>query len=178
VKKVICAVMACLLLSAYGSLRPSLSGGEGVIIDWVDFIKINNKEYNAVYGGVIANLRFVCKKLAQFSLGWPSRLPNSEWRCSILGKGAGIYSVKSAPTRIAVKDKRAISRYTLYYAVDDTGCKWHFKHIPQEQIKKNRALLPDFYRERYGEEVFINRLNEKQDIIQFVSLLNEGPCFN
>ena len=53
--------MICLLLSAGGSLRPSLSGGEGTIIDKVDFIKINNKEYNAVYGGVIANLRLVEK---------------------------------------------------------------------------------------------------------------------
>lgn len=98
-----------------------------------------------------------------------------------LETGAEIYSVKSAPTCIAVKDKRAISRYTVYYAVDDIGCTWHFKHISQEQIKKNRALLPDFYRERYGEEVFINRLKEKQEIIQFISLLNLGkvmPCFN
>jgi len=48
VKKVKCIVMICLLLSAYGSLWPSLSSDEGVIIDWVDFIKIKNKGCNAV----------------------------------------------------------------------------------------------------------------------------------
>lgn len=176
-KKVAYAIMICLSLSACEGLQAVMKGRE-TIIDWVDFIKIHNREYNGIPTGVIASPRYIGRKIGtvQFKVSDNVTDPNYRIRngdAAFWEKGTEIYAVKSAPALIAIKDKSAVNGYRVYYDVDEMEYGWHFKHMPQKQVRKIE-LYYVAYVENGVQRRLIDRLEDEQQILQFIDLLNTG----
>jgi hypothetical protein len=144
-------------------------------IDWVDFIKLNDKEYNGIYSGVIADPALVCKEIGVVTFKVADNVTSPHYQtkngdAAFWEKGTKIYCVRNTPSLIAVKDQNEINGYRVYYSVTDHEYQWHYKDVPKDKIRKI---------EIYGRHhQLLTLVDQENDIKNFVALLDQDEVKN
>lgn len=115
--------------------------GQNTIIDWVDFIKWDGKEYDGIYSGVITDEKYIGKKLGEVKFKVADNVSDLEYKtkdgdAAFHEKGTEIFTIKGLPNLIAVKSDRNINGYALYYSRDEEKDKWHFQDMPIEKVNR------------------------------------------
>ncbi len=145
-------------------------------IDWVDFIKLDGKEYDGIYTGVIANPTDIGEAVGEVQFKVADQVTNPHYKikdgdAAFWEKGTKIYAVKNEESLRAVKDENEINGYRLYHVREDgKGQSWHFKDMPQEKVKK----IELYERDAAGTYDLLQQLTERKEMDEFLSLLNRG----
>lgn len=168
--KKICILFICVLfLVSCNSISQPFSH---TIIDWVDFVKINGKEYDALYSVIIADPRNIGEKIGEVKFKVSDNVSNPSYRtkdgdAAFWNKGTEIFSVLDREDLIAIKDESIVNGYRIYYSrSEDSNFNFHYKDINLETI--NKIELYD------GNTILINTLEDEKDINDLLSILNEG----
>lgn len=168
--KKICILFICLLfLVSCNSISQPFSH---TIIDWVDFVKINGKEYDALYSVIIADPKNIGEKIGEVKYKVSDNVSNPSYRtkdgdAAFWNKGTEIFSVIDREDLIAIQDKSSVNGYRIYYSrSEDSNFNFHYEDINLETI--NKIELYD------GNTILINTLEDEKDINDLLSILNEG----
>lgn len=168
--KKICILFICLLfLVSCNSISQPFSH---TIIDWVDFVKINGKEYDALYSVIIADPKNIGEKIGEVKFKVSDNVSNPSYRtkdgdAAFWNKGTEIFSVIDREDLIAIQDKSSVNGYRIYYSrSEDSNFNFHYEDINLETI--NKIELYD------GNTILINTLEDEKDINDLLSILNEG----
>jgi hypothetical protein len=111
------------------------------MIDWVDFIKWEDIEYNGIYSGVLADKKFIGEKLGTVKYKVADNVTNPNYKirngdAAFHEKGTEIFTIHGQPNLIAVEDASQINGYRVYYSRDATEQQWHFKNVPLDKVNK------------------------------------------
>lgn len=163
-----------LLLLLLTGCRPSAFGGQS-IIDWVDFIKFDGKEYLGIHSGVLADTNDLGEKIGtvKFKVADNVRNPNYKTKdgdAAFHEKGTEIFQIKNQPHLIAVKDTQAMNGYRVYFSNDDIDYEWHFKDMPIEKVKAIEIYRVD----SPEKEKKISALTNIEDVSNFLAILMES----
>ncbi|MBV7508674.1 hypothetical protein KW850_26010 [Bacillus sp. sid0103] len=115
--------------------------GQRSVIDWVDFIKWDDKMYEGIYTGIIADQKFIEKKLGEVKFKVADNVSDLEYKikngdAAFHEKGTNIYTIKGEPNLLAIKTAGAINGYNLYYARDEEKFHWQFQDMPLEKVNR------------------------------------------
>lgn len=167
--------MLSLLIVLLAGCQRSIFGGSHTIIDWVDFINWDDKEYNGIYTGVLADDSYVGKQIGTVKFKVADNVTNPSYKtkngdAAFHEKGTEIYAVEGEDDLIAVKDERSINGYRVYYSVENTGYTWHYKDIPVNEVKKVEIY------EAYTPEgsIRIAEIIDLADISRFLDILKNS----
>jgi hypothetical protein len=175
-RKWICAaavVVALLLGGCSDSDADSIHGN--AIIDWVDFVKLNEYTYTGLFDGVIKNPLDVTDEVAgevKFKVG--DVVTNPKYRtkpgdAAFLAIGTKLYRVKGFEPNelIAAKEERLIGGYRLY--AEENFAKTlqlNYKDVPKDKVERVELY-------RLG-EVEAYRTLTGSDQERFIQLLDSG----
>lgn len=150
------------------------------IIDWVDFVKIDDVQYEAIYSGVIADPDNIGEEIGEVAFKMDQHITDASYKvknndASYLEIGTKIFSVKDEPSFVAVQDHEEINGYRLYQAQGETTHdQWTFTLIDQKEIKKLEIYqgytAPDLH------EAYTNA-EEIMQIIEILEEAEEKPSF-
>jgi hypothetical protein len=131
-KKWIFLCAMCLLLTACGSQ---------VIIEWVDLIKWDGKQYEAVYEVALADRSFIDKEIGEVNFKVADQIKRTSYRfkdgdAAFHEKGTKLYAIKGLDDAIAVEDQSVINGYRIYMVRDEAPPRRHFDQVPLAQVKK------------------------------------------
>ncbi|MGG3891553.1 hypothetical protein [Metabacillus fastidiosus] len=164
-------ILLLLLLSGCQTARTE----SHTTIDWVDFIKLENTEYNVVYNGVIADEQYISEKLGEVNFKVSDNVTDPRYKikngdAAFYEKGTEIYGVKDKQHLIAVKEPPEINGHRIYFARDRSEDEWHFKNMPIEKVKRveiYHTALP-------GENKKITELTSLKVINQLLHILKKS----
>ncbi|MFC5605066.1 hypothetical protein [Sporosarcina koreensis] len=169
------------ILLVVSGCRPSAFGGQ-VVIDWVDFIHIDGKEYDGIHSGVLADESFVGDKVGTVKFKVADNVKNTSYKirdgdAAFHEKGTEIFQIKDHPHLIAVKNDRAINGYRVYFSRDnDIEYHWNFKDMPIEKVERIEIYQTD----PPAGNIMISKLTKDEDVNSFLQLLvnsEENPNF-
>lgn len=111
------------------------------IIDWVDFIKWDNKSYEAVYDAVLTDESYIGEAIGTVTFKVADNVTNSNYKtkngdAAFHEKGTVFFAVKGEPDLLAVKDDEEIGGYRIYYTRDAGKYRWRFQDMPLENVKR------------------------------------------
>jgi hypothetical protein len=172
----ICAaalVVSLLLGGCSGSDAESIHGN--AIIDWIDFVKLNEYTYTGLFEGVIKDPLDVTDEVVgevKFKVGDVVTNPNYRTKpgdAAFLAIGTKLYRVKGFEPNelIAAAEERQIGGYRLY--AEDSFAKtlrMNYKDIPKDRVER-----VELYRQG---EVKAYRTLTGSDQEQFIQLLDSG----
>ncbi|MDF2065178.1 hypothetical protein [Bacillus sp. Cr_A10] len=169
--KKICILLICsLIMVSCNSISQPFSH---TIIDWVDFVKINGKEYEALYSVIIADPKNIGEKIGEVKFKVSDNISNPSYRtkdgdAAFWNKGTEIFSVIDREDLIAIQDKNSINGYRIYYSrSEDSNFNYHYKDINLESINKIELY-------EGNNPILINSLEDETEINDLLSILNEG----
>jgi hypothetical protein len=147
------------------------------VIDWVDFIKLNGKEYSSIPELVIADPSKVKGLIGTVKFKVSDNVTNPNYRikegdAAFLDEGTKIFAIDGYPTHtfVAVKDDNLVHGFRVYFAREDVEqFKWHFKDVSKEKVKK----IEIYYNEDYKRNKFIKTL-EGSSVDEFFAVLDRG----
>ena len=89
------------------------------VIDWVDFVKWDGKQYESIYQGVIADEEKIGEKIGEVKFTVAGNIKKTSYKikdgdAGFLEKGTKLLSVNDEPDLIAVKSANAINGYKIY----------------------------------------------------------------
>ncbi len=151
------------------------------IIEWVDFIVLDGKEYNGIHSGVLADKHYVGEKIGTVKFKVADNVTNHRYKirngdAAFHKKGTEIFEIKDHPYLIAVKNTDSINGYSVYFSRDDIEYQWHFKDMPIEKVK-----LIEIYQANPPEgNKMISELTKNEEVKSFLQLLvnsEENPSF-
>ncbi|WP_252501761.1 hypothetical protein [Sporosarcina sp. Marseille-Q4943] len=169
-----------LILLLLSGCRLSAFGGQ-VVIDWVDFIHLDGKEYNGIHSGVLADESFIGEKVGTVKFKVADNVKNPSYKirdgdAAFHEKGTEIFQIKDHPHLIAVKDTHSVNGYRVYFSRDDIKYQWHFRDMPLEKVERIEVYQTD---PPAGNQL-IFELTKSEDIKGFLQLLvdsEENPNF-
>ncbi len=134
-------LLVTLLLTSCNSM--SLNPSTHSVIEWIDFVNIQGKHYQAIYSGVISDQGWIGKEIGEVSFKVADHVhdPNYQLKdgdAAFWEKGTKIYEIKNRPNLIAVNDKEMIHHYRLYYT-EDSGNEeysWHYQDLEKDRVAK------------------------------------------
>jgi hypothetical protein len=178
-KKVL-SMFVILVLIIISGCRYAPFGSQSVI-DWVDFIKWNGKEYDGINTAVLADEKYLGEKLGEVKFKVADNVTNPHYKirngdAAFHEKGSEIFSIKGQQQLIAVKSSREINRYEVYFSRNETDYKWHFKDLQIEKV--NRIELFQSYTPNGNKQIL--ELNDPYKINDFLDILKtseENPKF-
>lgn len=144
------------------------------IIDWVDFVNVDGKQYEAVYTAVISDPANIGEKVGEVKFKVADNVSNPRYRvkdgdAAFWEKGTEIYRVQDRKDLIAIPDESEINGYRIYYSnSDENNFNYHYKDINLEAINK-----VEIYEDHYKPQL-INALVNEQEIAEIIAILNEG----
>ncbi|WP_217585873.1 hypothetical protein [Lentibacillus saliphilus] len=145
------------------------------IIDWVDFVKINDIQYHASYSAVIADETFIGEKIGEVAFNVDDNITNPSYDikngdAAYLEEGTNLYLVKAMPGYIAVKDPYKINGYKLYLNKDyvSRDVPLHFKNIDMTTVTKIEIY------DGAREPQLLNALSDQEDVSALVDILANG----
>ncbi|MED4452622.1 hypothetical protein [Metabacillus fastidiosus] len=144
-------------------------------IDWVDFIKLENTEYNVVYNGVIADEKYISEKVGKVNFKVADNISDPGYKikngdAAFHEKGTEIYRVKDKQYLIAVKEPHEINEYRIYFARDKMEDEWHLKNMPMEKVKR----VEIYHTTLSGENKKITELTSLEEINQLLYILKKS----
>lgn len=149
-----------------------VSCGSQTIIDWVDFVKINGKQYDAVYTAVISDSANIGKKVGEVKFRVADNVSNPSYRikegdAAFWEKGTEIYNVKDREGLIAIPDETEINGYRIY-KTEENNLNYHYKDIALETINKVEIYEGDY------EPQLTRTIVSEQEVTEIIAILNEG----
>ncbi|MUV37679.1 hypothetical protein JNUCC1_01485 [Lentibacillus sp. JNUCC-1] len=148
---------------------------EHVIIDWVDFVKLNDVQYEASHTSVITDPSFVGEKIGDVTFNVDDNISNTRYTikngdAAYLEKGTLVYQVNDMPGYAAVPDEYEISGYRLYSGGEagENDMPQHFSDLTAESVKKIEVYMIE------GKPKLVNTLSEEAGVSKFMSLLDSG----
>lgn len=168
------------ILLVVSGCRPSAFGGQ-VVIDWVDFIRLDGKEYDGIHSGILADESFVGEKIGTVKFKVADNVKNPSYKirdgdAAFHEKGTEIFQIKEHPHLIAVKDTRSINGYRVYFSSDDIEYHWNFKDMPLEKVE----IIEIYQTDHPAGNKLISKLTKGEDVNSFLQLLvdsEENPNF-
>ncbi|MFB3167142.1 hypothetical protein P5G62_008465 [Neobacillus sp. 179-C4.2 HS] len=170
-----------LLLIVLTGCRTTPFGGHAVI-DWVDFIKWEDIEYNGIYSGVLADEKFIGEKLGTVKYKVADNVTNPNYKirngdAAFHEKGTEIFTIHGHSNLIAVKDASQINGYSVYYSRDATEQQWHFKNVPLDKVNKIEIYQPYTSEGNLLLSTYTN-LEELKHILELLKNSEESPNFS
>jgi hypothetical protein len=163
-----------LLLIVLTGCRSTPFDGHSVI-DWVDFIKWEDIEYNGIYSGVLADEKYIGEKLGTVKYKVADNVTNPNYKirngdAAFHEKGTEIFTINGQPNLIAVKDGTQINGYKVYYSRDATEQQWHFKNVPIDKVNVVEIYQP------YTSEgnKLLNKYRNREELNHILELLNNS----
>lgn len=168
-----------LILLLLTGCRPFAFLGQSVI-DWIDFINFDGKQYIGIDSGVLADEKYVGEKIGAVKFKVADNVKNPSYKsrdgdAAFHEKGTEIFQVKDQPHLIAVKNTEAINGYRVYFSSDDVSYQWRFKDMPLERVE-----LIEIYRVDLHKDKLISVLTNDEDVSNLLQLLvesDESPGF-
>jgi len=119
-----------------------------VVIDWVDFIKWEDEEYNGIYTAILADESFIGEKIGVVQFMVADNVTYSNYKikngdAAFHEKGTELFRVKGMDDMIAVKSPLATKGYQVYYSTEETGYSWNFQDMPKDKV--NRIEIYEAY---------------------------------
>ncbi|MEH7306075.1 hypothetical protein [Neobacillus drentensis] len=151
--------------------------GQRTVIDWVDFIKWDNKMYEGIYTGIMADHKFIEKKLGEVKFKVADHVSDLEYKikngdAAFHEKGTNIYTIKGEPNLLAVKTSEAINGYNLYYSRDEEKFHWQFQDMHLEKV--NRVEI--YQDNTTGGTKRIKELKNLEQISQFLQIVKTSKA--
>jgi hypothetical protein len=178
-KKVL-SMFVILVLIIISGCRYAPFGSQSVI-DWVDFIKWNGKEYDGINTAVLADEKYLGEKLGEVKFKVADNVTNPHYKirngdAAFHEKGTEIFSIKGQPQLIAVKSSREINGYKVYFSRDETDYKWHFKDLQIEKV--NRIELFQSYTPNGNKQILeLKNPYKINDFLDILKTSEENPNF-
>jgi phage pi2 protein 07 len=152
------------------------------VIDWVDFIKWEDIEYNGIYSGVLTDEKYIGEKLGTVKFRVADNVTNPNYKirngdAAYHEKGTEIFRIKGMLNLIAVKDASQINGYRVYYARDATEQQWHFKNVPLDKVNKIEFYQPYTSEGNKLLNTYTN-LEELRHILELLENSEESPNFS
>lgn len=140
------------------------------VIDWVDFIKWDGKEYNGIHSAVLTNESYVGEKIGEVRFRVADNVTNPNYKtkngdAAFHEKGTEILAIKEHPYLIAIASDESINGYRLYYSNDDLEYQWHFKDMPLNQVQTIQI---------YQENALLSEWSSESDVKRFLGLLENS----
>src|SRR5690625_4976803 len=113
-----------------------------IIIDWIDFVKIEDAEYHSTYTGIIADPKYIAEEIGRVNFKVDENVTNPSYHikngdAAFWEEGTKIFSVKNMPEFIAIKDNSKINGYRIYSSqINSDSYQLTYKDIDQEKINK------------------------------------------
>ncbi|MBT2690576.1 hypothetical protein J7I93_20680 [Bacillus sp. ISL-47] len=174
-------IVFIILLSLLSGCR-SMPFDTHTVIDWVDFIKWEGREYNGIYTGILADEKFLGEKAGEVKFRVADNVTNPNYKiqngdAAFHEKGTEIYAIKGQPDLIAVKNPDEINGYSVYYSVENEEFNWHFDDMPAERVE--RIEIYRLYTQKGDKKIL--ELKQEDDLSHFLQLLKDSknqPGFN
>lgn len=137
-KKIVCLfIMSLFMLAACHHLDKTNSH---VIIDWVHFVKINNKTYEALYTGVLMDEKYVGDEVGEVTFTLNENVTEFHYKAkngdaAYLEEGTKLHAVDGFPDLLAVKNDNVINGYELFI-LENATFPADFSDLNIENIKK------------------------------------------
>lgn len=172
---ILVVISGVLLLTGQGNYIESVNKETETFINWVNFIRLNGKDYSTIRHGVISDPKFIREKIGTVKFKVSNVVTSLDYEikdgdAAFLEKGTEIYAIQglSEDDYIAVKDNSKVNGYSIYY-FSDIGYKWHYKDVPKDRITKvevyeSSNLIPKL----------IKVIDKKVDIKEFIGILDNG----
>jgi hypothetical protein len=126
-----------------------------VIIDWVDFVKLDGRMYEAFYGVVLADPDLVAEPIGEVRFNVSENVTNPGYKtkdgdAAFLKKGTKLYAIDglNPENYLAAPDASAIGGYKVYCHAAERGACWRGVY---EQIPTGAARI-EVYRGYEGTE--------------------------
>lgn len=142
------------------------------IIDWVDFVKIDDIQYEANYSAVIADSTLIAEEIGEVTFKMDENITSSSYKAkngdaSYLDIGTKLFAVKDMPDFIMVEDDGEINGYRIYRSQEEVGDhQRQFNGTDQSDIKQM-----DIYK-GYTHPDLVQTYTDSQEISEFMELLN------
>ncbi|QHS23503.1 hypothetical protein GWK91_11275 [Virgibacillus sp. MSP4-1] len=149
---------------------------EHVMIDWVDFVKLNDVQYTGLHQSVIANPDRIGKQIGKVKFKVADNVTNPQYRvkngdAAFLAKGTKIYAVEQKPNYVAVKDKREVNGYKLFFADHAEG---EFNQYLKDMDKDKMEKIEIYHQNAAAKPKLLNQISQQKDIESLIGLLDSG----
>lgn len=157
---------------------PLLVACSHTIIDWADFVKVDGKEYHAVYNGVLADKVHIGKEVEQVKFKISGNITRTNYKAkngdaAFWEKGTKIFTVKDMPAFVMIRDDDEINGYRLYQQ-HASDYLWMYSKINKEEIQRIELY------KGYQNPDLIQEITDEQEIAELMDTLDrskEQPAF-
>lgn len=144
------------------------------IIDWVDFIKLNDTQYYGIYETELASDDFLgdVTSVVQFKLDeniTTTSYKSKNGDAAFHEKGTEIYAIKGLEDVYAIQADYKINGYQIYFE-DGSMNSYRFATMPQEEVHKVELHKMN----EQGDYKLLTTLNDQTEIQSFLAFLNES----
>lgn len=162
----------CLLFLFIACEQRPGGSNEETVIDWVDFVNVNDEKYTALYTGVIADADFVGEEIGEVEFKVDENITDPNYKtkdgdAAFWEEGTKIFEVKEMPNYIAIRADDEINDYRIYQseAVDE---QWDFTAIDKKAVKNIHLY------EGYNDPQLLHTISDRGKITSFVDILDSG----
>ena len=140
------------------------------IIDWVDFLHIQDEKYERNYLLEVADEQFIGNEIGEVTFKMADHVHNTNYQskngdAAYLEKGTKLYSVDGMPHLVAVKSPEAINGYVFYTN----------EPVNREAILDQAIMKVGIYKEpTYNRFILVKSLTEGKQIQAFLDILRAG----
>lgn len=111
-----------------------------IIIDWVDFVRVDGEEYSLSNNVVLTDVDAIGEKIAEVSFTLDNNVTDPYYSvkdgdAAYLEVGTGLYEIKGKTEYLAVRDDTMLNGYRLYVA-ENTKQEEHFHQLDKHLITK------------------------------------------
>lgn len=147
-------------------------------IDWVDFIKLNGKSYDAVGTAVLADPAKVTREIGKVRYTVAEVVKNPKYEAkdgdaAFWPKGTKIYALDGYPdySLVAVKDEKILNGYRLYHQSNEKQAfSLRYKDMPKDKVKK----IEIYSIQDYTRYTFLRKMAESNEVNKFIAILDKG----
>jgi hypothetical protein len=148
---------------------------QGIVIDWVDFVKWDGTMYDGIYSAVISDDKFIGKKIGEVKFRVSDNVSDPEYKVkngdsAFHEKGTDIFAVKGYPYLIALKSSTPIHQYQLYYSREKTKYKWQYDDLPLEKV--NKVEIYQAYTAEGNKR--ISEITKAEEVSRFIEILKNS----
>ena len=144
------------------------------VIDWVDFIQLDGKQYEAIYSGVISDPSLINGEIGEIRYEVSENVTSTNYRvkdgdAAFWEKGTKVFAIEGEPELAAIKDDSALNGYRIY-EISSAGPSDYqlFKDMDQKAVTK-----VEIYQQAERQKL-VRTLTDKQEIHDFLTLLNKS----
>ncbi|ATP38719.1 hypothetical protein CSE16_00990 [Solibacillus sp. R5-41] len=142
------------------------------IIDWVDFVKLNDSSYYGIYETELASPDFLGEVASVVKFKLDENVTTTSYKskngdAAFHEKGTKIYAVKGLEDVYAVQSNYKINGYQIYFE-DGNMSNYRFDTMSQDEIKKVELYKLN----EQGGYKLLSMLNEQTEIQSFLAVLN------